>query len=107
MAKSAPVQLDHPYDRVFDTVVAVLPPNKMKVLSADKSTGVITARTPANLMTWGENITVHLGSPDAGATTTMVVESTLRFGLARNFNAKKNFATVTNATQAALGGAQT
>jgi uncharacterized lipoprotein len=104
MAKSAPIPIDQPYDRVFETVLAVLPQNKMKVRSADQTTGVITARTAANLMSWGENITIRLSTPEAGATTTtMVIESTLRFGLARSFNAKKNFATITDATKAALG----
>lgn len=105
MATSAPIQINHPYGRVFETVLAVLPQNKMKVRTADQSTGVITARTGAGLKTWGENITIRLGSSEATATTStmMVIESKLRFGLAKGVNAKKNFATITKATQAALG----
>ena len=103
MATSAPVNIPHPYNEVFRTIVALLPENKMKLVSADEAQGIIKARTKANLITWGENITVRLGSPDAGATTTMVIKSTLRFGLARGVNAKKNFATITNATVTALG----
>lgn len=104
MATSDPIRFPRPYAEVFRSLVSVLPQHKIEVVSADEPSGTIHAKTGVTMRTWGETLTIRLGSPDGGATTEMVVESNLKFGLAAWGKHDKNFATITNAVNTALAG---
>ena len=104
MATSSPITIAHPYAEVFRTLVAALPQHKIEIVGTDEAQGVIHAKTGINLRTWGETITIQLGSHDGGATTEMIIDSKLKFGLAGWGKHESNFATITQAVQTALGG---
>ncbi|MEL7207362.1 MAG: hypothetical protein AAGK32_03860 [Actinomycetota bacterium] len=102
MPTSDPIRFPFPYSDVFRTLVSVLPQHKMEVVGADESTGLIQAKTGITMRTWGENLTIRLGSPDGGGTTEMVVESNLKFGLVAWGKHEKNFETIARAVDYAL-----
>ena len=94
---STTLTIPHPYAQVFRTLVGVLPQHKMAVVSADEAGDLITAKTGMTLRTWGETLTIRLGSPDGGSTTDMVIESNLKFGVAAWGKHQQNFDTILNA----------
>ena len=104
MATSETITIDQPYAQVFRTLVGVLPQHKIEIVATDEAAGVITAKTGITMRTWGETIVIRLGSRDAGATTEMVIESNLKFGLAAWGKHDKNFATISDAANAAFPG---
>ena len=102
MATSDTITFDRPYTEVFRTLVGVLPQHKIEVISTDEPNGVIHAKTGITLRTWGETLTIRLGSPDGGTTTEMVIDSNLKFGLAAWGKHDKNFTTITDAVHTAF-----
>jgi hypothetical protein len=104
MATSSTYTVPHPYTEVFRTLVGVLPNHGFEIVATDEASGVIQAKTGINLRTWGETVTMRLGSPDGGSTTSMVIDSKLKFGIAAWGKHEKNFAAVMAALEAAFGG---
>ena len=102
MATSETITINQPYAEVFRTLVGVLPQHKMQVVSTDEANGMIHVKTGIGMRTWGENIYIRLGSPDGGATTEMVIDSNLKFGLAAWGKHQANFTTITQALDTAL-----
>jgi hypothetical protein len=102
MATSETITVQHPYAEVFRTLVGVLPQHKMQVVNTDEANGIIYVKTGIGMRTWGENITIRLGSRDGGATTEMVIDSNLKFGLAAWGKHDTNYATITEALQTAF-----
>ena len=66
-----------PYDAVFDTVVVVFPTIKFKLITHDRAIGQITAKTPATLFSWGENLTILVQKIDDNASM-ITMESSLK-----------------------------
>ncbi len=88
-----PRTFEHPYPAVFDALVAILPAVKFSLMTADRGAGRIEARTRVTLRSWGENVVVYVGAVDA-TRSTVVMDSTLRFGMLPWGAHKRNFTTV-------------
>lgn len=48
------------FDMVFSSAIAAASAIGWQVTFTDKSTGVISARTPTNLWTWGDNVSIRV-----------------------------------------------
>ena len=53
------------YDRVFSAAVDAVTLLSWDITVAQKDAGVITAKTPLSLTTWGDKVTVRVFSPDS------------------------------------------
>ena len=104
MTTSSTYAIPHPYTEVFRTLVGVLPNHGFEILAEDEASGVIQAKTGINLRTWGETVSIRLGSPDGGSTTSMLIDSNLKFGIAAWGKHEKNFTAIMAALEAAFTG---
>jgi len=98
------VTLPAPYAVAFDATARSLPAAKMSLRSADQASGVIIASTSISLMSWGEDITIRLQGNEDGDTTSLWMESKLKFGLVNWGKHDQNFKNVVNAVMAQLQG---
>ncbi len=68
------------YDKVFDSLVEIIPISGLSLKSQDKTIGRIAAKTGMSLFSYGENITVIVEKIDE--TSAMVsLESSLKVGM--------------------------
>ncbi len=68
------------YDKVFDSLVEIIPNSGLSLKSQDKTIGRITAKTGMSLFSYEENITVIVEKTDE--TSAMVsLESSLKVGM--------------------------
>ncbi|MBI2706510.1 MAG: hypothetical protein HYX32_14650 [Actinobacteria bacterium] len=74
MPPSASRTFPAPYQAVFDAAARVLPTLNMKIISADPSQGILNVSANLSLLSWGENVTIRMGSHD-NTSTTVSVES--------------------------------
>lgn len=61
-----------PFQTVFDTTISILPSLSMRVVSADPTQGLIVVSANMSLMSWGENVTIRMGTHDNVQTTVSV-----------------------------------
>ena len=86
------------YGEVFEGLVSVLPNAGLKVVSADKVIGRITAKTGMSLFSYGENVALIVERIDE-QTTEVGVESSLKVGInvAGGHRHAKNFEKIISA----------
>jgi hypothetical protein len=53
-----------PYDKVFDSVITIIPKINFKIKTQNRSTGHIMVRTSMSLISWGENFTIFVEKVD-------------------------------------------
>jgi hypothetical protein len=73
-------QLPFPYDRVFDSLVAVLPALGFSLKTKDRLIGRLTASAGMSVLSYGESVSVQVQRSGDDATT-IVVQSNLRVGV--------------------------
>ena len=60
----APKVYSADYDKVFMKAVDAVSQCSWQITFTDKSTGVISAKTPTNLWTWGDNVSIRIQKID-------------------------------------------
>lgn len=100
--QSEPEVIPFDYQLVFARVCEALPAAGFRVLGADPATGVVQATSDLSAASWGENLTVQLGSARDGETT-VVIHSNLKFGLVDWGKNKRNVTRIRNELRQRLG----
>ncbi|MDP3972048.1 MAG: hypothetical protein Q8P61_03950 [Candidatus Nanopelagicales bacterium] len=100
--QSEPEVFPFDYGIVFAAVGETLPAVGFRVVSADPATGVIHGTTELSPASWGENLTIQLGSAQP-AETTVVIHSNLKFGLVDWGKNKRNVAKIQEELRRRLG----
>jgi hypothetical protein len=87
---------------VFAAALAGLPATKLRILGADPNQGAIWTDKEMSAFSWGEKVTIYVYQGDQGQAT-VVVDSSLKFGLFSWGAHKRNHQTVFAAIEQGLG----
>jgi hypothetical protein len=91
-SQSTRQKFPYSYDSVFDGLLKILPAVEMKVKTADKVIGRITASAGMSLLSWGENVSIVV-ERDGDLSTIVGIDSSLKMGtnIAGAHRHQKNF----------------
>ena len=83
------MDLPYPFDRVWDTAVAVLKEARWNVTRADRATGGIEVHTTMDLLTWTETFYINLVKTGENPTRVLMgrigLAQPLDWGIGRRF----------------------